>query len=186
MIGNDIIDLKVSLPERKSENSRFMDKVFSKKERSFIENSEDGEMILWLMWSMKEAAYKAHQRNFGLSRALNPLSFSCALNLSERSATVLCDRHIYSIVSEVKSQYIHSYTCREAVFQKVFVKPGMNKEHLLEEIGAVVNLHGTALHIEKDSEGIPSLSFHNSTKKLPFSLSHHGNFTALAIPLINC
>ncbi|MCM8570101.1 4'-phosphopantetheinyl transferase superfamily protein [Gramella jeungdoensis] len=185
MIGNDIIDVRLILSERKSENQRFMAKVFTEEERSMIEKADDPETSLWLFWSIKEAAYKAHQRNFDLSRTLNPFSFKCKLKASGKEGTVEVDGFTYDVQLELNSEYIHCHTSSQTVFKKIYRKYKPTKEEILKEICTSLDLKSRNFRIEKDSNGIPSLVDPHTTKKLPFSLSHHGNFTAFVIPLIN-
>lgn len=185
MIGNDIIDIKLCISERKSENRRFMAKVFTNEEKGIITNSNDPEITLWLLWSMKEAVYKAHQRNFSLTRTLNPQAFSCTLNAAGNKGTVKIRGYDYHVESEVNSEYIHSHTSVQHTFQKIYRKIKPTKEQILDDLCSSLNLDRSAFRFEKDGNGIPSWVEHNTTKKLPFSLSHHGNFTAFVIPLIN-
>ncbi|TBW29206.1 4'-phosphopantetheinyl transferase superfamily protein [Gramella sp. KN1008] len=185
MIGNDIIDLRLSLSEKKSENQRFMAKVFTDEEKGFIRASDDPETILWLLWSMKEAAYKAHQRNYGLPRTLNPQSFSCTVNPFENMGKVYTGSKNYNVEFEVNSDYIYSQTSTQSTFHRIYSKVKPTKDQILEEICASLDLECPVFRLEKDSKGIPSLIGPNPKKKLPLSLSHHGNFTAFAIPLIN-
>lgn len=184
MIGNDIIDLKLALSERKSESRRFLNKVFTEREKAIIQNSENQEATLWLLWSMKETAYKAHQRNFSLPRSLNPRTFEC-IPVSEKQGVVQKGKYKYNVRSEIGSDFIHTYIAAKSVFKKVYPKKFLSKQAILESICSSFNLPKTAGTIEKDGYGIPYLNLDRHTKKLPLSLSHHGNFTAFIIPLIN-
>ncbi|MFT4791790.1 MAG: phosphopantetheinyl transferase (holo-ACP synthase), partial [Arcticibacterium sp.] len=58
MIGNDVVDLKVAALESNWMRLGFLDKVFSEEEQEVILNSENKSQMVWLFWSMKEAAYK--------------------------------------------------------------------------------------------------------------------------------
>ena len=184
VIGNDIIDLKLALSERKSESMRFLNKVFTEREKDIIESSEEPETTLWLLWSMKETAYKAHQRNFSLPRSLNPKSFDCIL-VSGKKGVVQKGEYKYEVRSEIDSDSIHTYIAANRILKKVFPQKYLSKQAILESICFNFNLPNTAGSIEKDCHGIPYLNLDKHTKKLPLSLSHHGDFTAFIIPLIN-
>ena len=185
MIGNDIIDLKIARTERKSDNSRFMDKVFTDDEKSLILNAHDPELHLWILWSMKEAAYKAHQRIHDLPRKLNPKSYECKYSHQEISGEVKIGSSEYNIDVLITSEYIHSTTSRGELLQMAFTNRQASTFNLLAEFLSRNSINKDEIELFKDLNGIPSIHLKNSSKKLPFSLSHHGNFTAFAIPLIN-
>lgn len=58
-IGNDIVNLTDQLNRGKSEDRRFLSRVFTDLERRFIEAAEDPDKVLWAVWAIKEGAYKA-------------------------------------------------------------------------------------------------------------------------------
>ena len=86
MIGNDIVDLELAAVQSNWRRKGFLEKVFTASEREIISSGEDPDLTVWLLWSMKEAAYKAHQRRFSLSRRLNWQYQECIAALA-RSAT---------------------------------------------------------------------------------------------------
>ena len=59
MIGNDIVDLADPRAAGKSRDLRFMDRVFTAKERQAIFNHVNRDLYLWSLWAGKETAYKA-------------------------------------------------------------------------------------------------------------------------------
>ncbi|SDS39209.1 4'-phosphopantetheinyl transferase superfamily protein [Christiangramia echinicola] len=185
MIGNDIIDLKIARAEGKSDNIRFIDKVFTEFERSLILNSQDPELHLWILWSMKEAAYKAHQRIYDLPRKLNPRTFGCKYIHQENSGKVSIGSIEYSIDVLTTSEYIHSITSSGALLQMAFFNGQTSRSELLARFLSINSIEMDEIKLYKDFNGVPSIPLKNSPKKLPISLSHHGNFTAFAIPLIN-
>ena len=62
MIGNDIVDLKRITANWK--RPRFLDKTFTLGEQVYIQNSKNKHQMVWLLWSMKEAAYKAYVKQY--------------------------------------------------------------------------------------------------------------------------
>ncbi len=58
IVGNDIVDLQVESAQGKSNDLRFMRRVFTASERKAIELSKTPEPTLWRLWAAKEAAYK--------------------------------------------------------------------------------------------------------------------------------
>ncbi|MCB7480177.1 4'-phosphopantetheinyl transferase superfamily protein [Christiangramia sediminis] len=186
MIGNDIIDLKVSLANKRAENHRFLRKIFNQDEILTIWNSKNPELMLWQFWSMKEAAYKAHQRKFNLARKLNPISYNCSLHSGDISGTVEIERETYILKTVINPEYIHTWVDSGKNIQKVYDNKSYSRRDLIQDIILELGLNNSYTSISKDLNGIPSLFLENDNKSIPFSLSHHGNFTALSIPLIMC
>jgi len=58
MIGNDIIDIAEAKEKSNWQRKGFFKKIFTKEEQSFILNSNNSELMVWLFWSMKESSYK--------------------------------------------------------------------------------------------------------------------------------
>ena len=58
IVGNDVVDLQAESTSRKTEDLRFMRRVFTARERQRIQNHPDPEISLWMHWAAKEAAYK--------------------------------------------------------------------------------------------------------------------------------
>lgn len=184
MIGNDIIDLSIALSSKKSQNLRFLKKIFTSDEIIEIEKSNNPELLLWQFWSMKEAVYKAYQRNTGSVRKLNPTSYHCSLGPNSTAGTIQINKKIFSISTEINSVYIHSYTSSIDFLKKVYLPNSNSRDELLEQMASELMLNKKDLCINKDENGIPSLDIKLREKRLPFSLSHHGKFTAFIIPLI--
>lgn len=162
-----------------------MSKVFSEEEMNQIINSNDPELCLWKLWAMKETAYKAHQRSFDLPRKLNPKAFSCVLDISNSGGKVSIDDSVYDIELNITSGYLHATSSSEKVSKNVFQ---INKDSAFDLITVITdNYHFTTedFSIKKNAHGIPSIVAEDHSIEIPFSLSHHGKFTAFAIPLIN-
>ena len=183
MIGNDIIDLEVALQKRKGNNPRFLDKIFTIEEQLKIFGSSNAEIKIWQFWSMKEAAYKAHQRQFNLSRTFNPKSFNCQLDLLEGSGIVNVENSTYHTQTEMNSRYIHSSVSDENAFYRIY-NSKVSKEKIIEHVFPFLKVEKDVIKFFKNEKGIPYIAVDKSEKKYPISLSHHGNFTAFLFPLI--
>ena len=68
MVGNDIVDLYEASQASNWQRPRFLDKLFSEQEQAYINSAENAFTMVWQLWSMKEATYKAHQRRFSIPR----------------------------------------------------------------------------------------------------------------------
>ena len=58
MVGNDIVDLKHAALESNWQRKGFLNKVFTSSEKQYIQDAENPFQMVWLIWSMKESAYK--------------------------------------------------------------------------------------------------------------------------------
>ena len=76
MIGNDIVDLALAKKESNWQRNRFLDKIFTKNEQQIILNDANPEIMVWNLWSRKEAAYKIYNRETGI-RGFFPLQLEC-------------------------------------------------------------------------------------------------------------
>jgi phosphopantetheinyl transferase (holo-ACP synthase) len=76
MTGNDLIDLKAAAQESNWKRKGFLDKLFSMDEQQLIGQSADPQTTVWLLWSMKEAAYKIYNKRSGI-REFAPLKLNC-------------------------------------------------------------------------------------------------------------
>ena len=185
MIGNDIIDLSIVKNQGKAEDQRYLDKVFSEREQDIITNSFEKDLSLWILWSMKETAYKAHQRNFQLPRRINPISYACYYETGEKKGKVEIEDQNYSIELEITTEYIHCFTTSENLYRSISTGMNLKPEDFIQNMPDQSLISEGQFSIHKNQNGVPSIITENSGKIFPFSLSHHGNFTAFVIPLIN-
>jgi len=57
MIGNDIVDLELALKESNWKRKGFLNKIFTNEEQLLISSAINPEIMVWNLWSRKEAAY---------------------------------------------------------------------------------------------------------------------------------
>ena len=76
MIGVDLVDLKRAELDSNWKRKRYLQKIFTKEEQELICNYNDSNLMVWILWSMKEAAYKIWSRNTG-HRVYAPTSLRC-------------------------------------------------------------------------------------------------------------
>ncbi len=60
MLGNDVVDLTVDT--QKHLNQRFVKRTLTPHEQLELQRTEDKNLFLWSLWSIKEASYKACQK----------------------------------------------------------------------------------------------------------------------------
>ncbi len=194
MIGNDIIDLNIPISKNWN-TSRYLNKLYSSAEQTAIFNAVYPRIRLQLFWSLKEAAYKAHQRRFNLPRTYNPFDFHCEL-LSEASeeketfkGIIRIGDQTYFSISKITATSIHSTATSEKnqnTSLKVFEGESNLKSILFTEYSLLLKEPKTNLKIQKNINGVPFLYLKNTRLRQAFSISHHGKYTAFAIALMNC
>ncbi|GAA4323507.1 hypothetical protein GCM10023115_52290 [Pontixanthobacter gangjinensis] len=186
MIGNDIIDLKLARAENKAANSRYLAKAFTSGEIRRIGLDADPELTLWTLWAMKETAYKAHQRRYNLPRRINPKSFECSLHDSVQRGCVKVNTDLYQVCIERSLDYIHVFTSETSPQQKKYYAVHEARSEFLSELSIDLGLDREEISIIKNHLGMPSICLGLNKEKIPFSMSHHGDFSSFVIALINC
>jgi phosphopantetheinyl transferase (holo-ACP synthase) len=153
MIGNDIVDLAKAKKESDWQRSRFLDKLFTSKEQKLILSSENSELMVWNLWSRKEAAYKIYNRQSG-ERFFNPKKFVCEAD------KVIFGNHLYHIQTQITPHFIYTIALTSSDgFDSI--------EHLENRID-----------VQKEN-GIPNWFDSVQGKLYPASITHHGRFTRI-------
>ncbi|HET7360869.1 MAG TPA: 4'-phosphopantetheinyl transferase superfamily protein [Salinimicrobium sp.] len=182
MIGNDVVDLHLAKKESNWNRPRFLFKIFSKKERLLIASAANKTLMVWRLWTMKEAAYKAHQRRFNLSPKFNPTAFECSL-ISGENGMVQIGTQSYETYSVKNSGFIYSEAKILGFGRGVYSE--LKENNSSKNIKTALNYflsQGTnrplaQFEIRKDKNGIPWLFTENKKQKIPFSISRHGRFS---------
>ena len=110
MIGNDIVDIVQARKESNWQRKGFLQKIFTANEQLLIAQSTTPEITVWLLWSMKEAAYKIYNRQTTI-RAFIPTKLECCLlsdNVTTKTGRVLCFGTMYYTKSTVMNDVIHT------------------------------------------------------------------------------
>ena len=185
MIGNDIVDLKIASIESNWQRKGFLEKVFTIEEQDLILRSTNSFKMVWLLWSMKESAYKTHVQQYG-GRFFAPKKLQCTLT-SDTTGTVKIQENKYSTESNINSDYIATSAISNC-FDPVLVDNFRLKNNsyrcqhnnchsrLKKALGNKMNLPLKELSIKKNSNGVPKLFFKEKEQPIYFSISHHGNY----------
>lgn len=158
MIGNDIIDLALSRKESNWQRKGFIEKLFTADEQQLIKKYDEPEIMVWLLWSMKEAAYKIYNRQTKI-REFSPKKLVCfieALDINNSYGKVVCDKNIYHTKTVFSLESIHTVAVTDC-----------------KDINNVIEVENKK--IVKDENGIPYLKI-SSNKLQDISISHHGRF----------
>lgn len=151
MIGNDIVDLALAKKENNWKRKGYLDKIFTKNEQLLIASSQNQEIMVWNLWSRKEAVYKIYNRKTGI-RAFIPLKIEC-FEVDSEIGIVSCLGETYYTKTEITKEFVNTI----AVLQK----SDFNKVLVVEKSIKIKNI-----------DGVP---FMESNDQI-VSISHHGNF----------
>lgn len=192
MIGNDIVDLKVAAIESNWKRPRFLDKVFSNDEQLLILNAENQFQMVWLLWSMKEAAYKIYAQQYGV-RIFNPKKIQCKL-IAKNEGLVNLNGNIYITKSKTDNYFINTLAYKKV--PKVILTHNFKfenssyktqsytaKQKLLKSFSKLKKVPLRNLEIKKDKNSIPRLFYNGNKQNDSFSIAHHGFYGAYAISI---
>jgi len=110
LIGNDIVDLKSSETVGKSEDLRFMERVFNSSEQRMVFNTVHPDSILWALWAAKESAYKAVSKFnpvVGSAPKHYPVKLNSLNNNNVATGTVVSPIGPVVIKIEFHQDYVH-------------------------------------------------------------------------------
>jgi phosphopantetheinyl transferase (holo-ACP synthase) len=155
MIGNDIVDLALAKKESNWKRKGFLDKIFTPKERLLIFNAENPEVMVWNLWSRKEAAYKIYNRETQI-RAYIPLQLECHY-VNENLGTVTCNGNTYFTQAKISDEFIHTIAVAEKEYFNAI--KALNSNDKISKIN-----------------GIPFIIDEQTKIMNPVSISHHGRF----------
>jgi phosphopantetheinyl transferase (holo-ACP synthase) len=156
VIGNDIVDLALAKKESNWKRAGFLEKIFTAQEQFLIVSADNPEIMVWNLWSRKEAAYKIYNRQTGI-RGYIPNQLVCVYE-NRSSGSVHCNGNIYYTKTRIsKDKIVTVAVIRKSDFKEIIVvKP--------------------AVKVQKKN-GIPYMIGTNDELK-PVSISHHGRFSA--------
>ena len=196
MIGNDIVDLAQAKQESNWRRRGFLEKVFTAHEQQLIHEAGDPDQMVWLLWSMKESAYKlmvrqTHKRTFA------PKKIVCSL--SEFSNMTITGTVVYEEKYQTRSLLTPDYIATtafpsdsiEVKYTETIVtlsdptyqtQQRAIREHIKQQSAGLFGVSEKAIQIKKNKIGIPELIVDNSSL-IPLSISHHGFYGAYIIGL---
>jgi len=199
MIGNDIVDIVTAEKQSNWQREGFLKKVFTCKEQTFISNSDHASLIVWLLWSMKESAYKIYMQQY-LRCFFSPSKFECNM-IFKSNGLYLGEVFIKNIscktISHVSSDKISTLALLknklsdEVIIQNNFrfsktdyyTQQQETYENTLKDFSKKINKPVKHLSIKKDEFGIPHLYYKQVQIGESVSLSHHGRYGAYAIAI---
>jgi len=179
MIGNDIIDISLAKTQSNWQRPGFLEKQFTNHEIELIRKSVTPFLMVWRMWSMKEAAYKVvvqqeHKRFFA------PKKFECQI-ASETEGLIRFKDRAFESTTRTTGEYIYTYV-GNASFQWIGQK--IDRKGMLKIIRAHVKVDKADLKVEKNAFGVPELYKQGRQISRSVTITHHGKFEAFEYKLI--
>jgi len=172
MIGNDIVDLIQSREESDWRRRGWTAKTLTPDECLLTERAAAPDLVLWLLWSMKEAAYKIVNRETG-RHFFAPRQLACYLseyNTQSASGYVSYAGKKYFTRTLSGPGFIHTIACAATV------DPAVLQSEIRQVSVASRVLKGKVLLKEA---GFPFLQDCRSGLRSIASRSHHGRFDAI-------
>lgn len=150
MIGNDVVDLALAKTESNWQRKGYLSKVFTTKEQNLIFSAKNPTLMVWILWSRKEAVYKIIRQENGV-RGFYPLRIE---NNSLELGLVSFEGRFFYVKTSILKDCIHSVALQNQSFDQII------------EIS-------TSIETLKREE-IPFIL--KNGKHIPISKSHHGRF----------
>lgn len=159
MIGNDVVDILQARLDSNWRRPGLLQKIFTDDEQQCIIGSDDPEILIWLLWSMKEAAYKIHNRQTGI-RCYAPKNLECKIldkDDTYYTGQVICLCNLYYTTTIITGDCLHTVavTCLANLNNVIEIKKNL---------------------ILKNEHGIPYLYDNSNNKRNDVSVSNHGRF----------
>ncbi len=189
MVGNDVVDLSDPDSSWDACHSRFDRRVFSAGELESLPAGHSDAQRRWILWSAKEAAYKAARRACA-ELAFSPAHFVVDLDASLRGSVAVGARR-WPLRVRVDGDCVHAVVSCDERFDGILSgsrrlgpdgsrDPGRAvREFAMGSIAADLGVSARALRIEK-IDRIPRLIVAGEAAPGALSLSHHGFYVGFA------
>ncbi len=179
MVGNDIVDLAEARHASNWQRPRFLHKLFTELEQKYIKDAKNPFLMVWRLWSMKEASYKLFTQIYP-NRFYNPKGFECTVE--NNSGTVKFKGFQCYVETKETSKYIISEARlnKKKLSSKIVKFKTTHQKQQSEELKTrLLNYVGSEYQLIKNNMDIPTLS--NGKEHFNISLTHHGTHGAFAI-----
>lgn len=195
-VGNDVVDLRDPENQPGAIHPRFDQRAFTESERLHLRDAHTAHRTRWLMWSAKEAAFKAARK---LDSGVRFLPRRFAVELDGDSTAVVTHRADRFRVSFTSAEdWVHAVASAGAAgFRQAYRTPtglvervrgcGMPRELSAKvrelarsRIARLLAIPAREIRIVA-RRGIPIALSREAPLPVDLSLSHHGRFLALAL-----
>ena len=189
MIGNDVVDLSDPESFRDASHLRFDRRVFTPEEFEALSTDHTDVQRRWILWSAKEAAYKAARRECA-GVTFSPARFVVNLNRSLFGSVRVGIRRwpvrvwidgncVHAVVSENES-FANTLSGSRRLMTADLRDPSQGvRRFAIASIAAGLGVSASDLRIEKTNR-IPHLIVAGEIAPVGLSLSHHGSYAGFA------
>ena len=174
-----MVDRQLAHKESNWKRIGYLQKLFTPAEQRVISDARDPALLLWLMWTTKESAYKIVNRATE-TRSYAPLSFSCLklhVTGTQASGEVIYKEQTLYTNSEIKPTLIHSIA---ALSEKDLPAIKIHYQQHTDCYLADFNCVFIPYKLYKNSAGVPELIIRETGERCAVSISHHGRHLAIA------
>jgi phosphopantetheinyl transferase len=189
MVGNDVVDLSDPESSRDACHSRFDRRVFTPEEFEARSTDHTDVQWRWILWSAKEAAYKAARRECAGVR-FSPARFvvkldrslcgSVRVGLCRWPVRVRIDGNCVHAVVIANESFASTLSGSRRLTAAELRDPSQGiRRFALASIAAGLGVSTSDLGIEKTSR-IPQLIVAGEAAPVALSLSHHGSYVGFA------
>ena len=183
MIGNDIIDLKLANKESNYCRAGFLEKQFSSNEQTLIKSTSNTFLLVWRLWSMKEAAYKIYTQQ-NENRFFAPKKFACKIS-SVLNGFVFFENKLFYTTTNINDKYIFtlaSLNTNTKAFSQV-VNPQLLDKIIKNKLEDETKFSSMRIVKKKSENGVPLYYHKNILLTKSCSISHHGNYGVFSLIL---
>ncbi len=186
MIGNDVVDLADPEVAGGERHPRFDARVFAPEERIRLGASADRERLRWMLWSAKEAAYKALRRS-DPALVFAPSRFVVRLG-RDLVGKVVHGARALAVRVELADDRVHAIAGSGLCHAVAALPPGGGpgepgraaRRLALRLAEDRLGAPGGALRVVT-RDRVPTLRRGDDPRGWALSLSHHGRFVAAAL-----
>lgn len=178
MLGNDIVDLQLAVTQSNWRRKGFLEKIFTEQEQILIKNATDQEQMVWLLWSMKESAYKIVSSEVG-ERFYQPRSLECFVDYSQFKCKgkVVFEDFKLKTITEITTNFINT-TATSELNCKIEHYLLNNPKNYIAEFNKLSNQY----RLTKDETLLPIVQDMFTEEFCPASVSHHGRYVSIVHP----
>ncbi len=189
MVGNDVVDLSDPESSHGANHSRFDRRVFAPEELEALSIEYSDVQRRWILWSAKEAAYKAARRGRA-GIVFSPARFVVELDRSLCGSVTVGD-HRWPVRVQIGAECVHAVVSADESFagtlsssRRLTSTERGDPSHAVRRfaIASIADALGVAasdLQIEKNGR-IPQLIVAREVAPVALSLSHHGAYMGFA------
>ena len=178
MIGNDLVDLRQAASDSNWQRKGYLSKICTPAEQQLIFSAVEPAVMVWLIWTMKESAYKIISRKTGLRR-YDPLSLACRDLITDQlqaSGQVKYGDVVLEVKSKISNELIHSTAVsKQEDFNGLHLHFLSYTKTYLEDF----NRSSVVYRLVKNPSGFPEMIHKTTGNRHAASVSHHGRFLAV-------